>query len=175
MTEKIGGFEMGMYFDAQLIELEAPVETLAAEDDVLVERGQEDTGNIDLFGWENWTEKIEKWVWNGDDGNVRAVWTVAIKARHTSSGSDQGIEQHMPPDLPNGRSDLPSDNLSSKGAPWIMIGGSYSGMRAAFTRNEYPDTIYAANASSAPVQAQVDMSIYFEQLYRGMAANGYES
>lgn len=72
------------------------------------------------------------------------------------------------------RSDIPDEDLSPKGTPWIMIGGSYSGMRAAFTRNEYPDTIYAAWASSAPVQARVDMSIYFEQVYRGMVGNGYE-
>ncbi|OKL62228.1 hypothetical protein UA08_02156 [Talaromyces atroroseus] len=72
------------------------------------------------------------------------------------------------------RSEFPSEDLSPKATPWIMIGGSYSGMRAAFTRNEYPDTIYAAYASSAPVQAHVDMSIYFEQVYRGMVANGYE-
>ncbi|EED14230.1 serine peptidase, family S28, putative [Talaromyces stipitatus ATCC 10500] len=72
------------------------------------------------------------------------------------------------------RPELPFQDLSPKGTPWIMMGGSYSGMRTAFTRNEYPDTIYAAYASSAPVQARADMSIYFEQVYRGMVANGYE-
>jgi Serine carboxypeptidase S28 len=71
-------------------------------------------------------------------------------------------------------SEIPYEDLSPKGTPWIMIGGSYSGMRTAFTRNEYPETIYAAYASSAPVQAQLDMSVYFEQVYRGMVANGYE-
>ncbi|RMJ24301.1 serine peptidase, family S28 [Aspergillus sp. HF37] len=55
----------------------------------------------------------------------------------------------------------------------IMIGGSYAGIRAAFTRNDYPETIYAAYASSAPVHAQVDMGVYYDQVYRGMIANGY--
>ncbi|QGA21468.1 hypothetical protein EYB26_009179 [Talaromyces marneffei] len=71
------------------------------------------------------------------------------------------------------RPELPSQDLSPKGTPWIMIGGSYSGMRAAFTRDEYPQSIYAAYASSAPVQARADMSAYFEQVYRGMVSNGY--
>ncbi|KAF3385804.1 putative extracellular serine carboxypeptidase [Talaromyces pinophilus] len=72
------------------------------------------------------------------------------------------------------RPEFPFEDLSPRGTPWVMIGGSYSGMRTAFTRDEYPDTIYAAFASSAPVQARADMSVYFEQVYRGMVANGYE-
>ncbi|KAH8689890.1 putative serine peptidase, family S28 [Talaromyces proteolyticus] len=72
------------------------------------------------------------------------------------------------------RSDILDEDLSPKGTPWVMLGGSYSGMRAAFTRNQFPDTIYAAYASSAPVQAKVDMGVYFEQVYRGMVANGYQ-
>lgn len=46
-------------------------------------------------------------------------------------------------------------------------------MRAAFIRSKYPDTIFASFASSAPVQAQVDMSVYFEQVYRGLSAQGF--
>ncbi|KAJ5101402.1 hypothetical protein NUU61_003624 [Penicillium alfredii] len=67
-----------------------------------------------------------------------------------------------------GRVDLRPD-----ATPWVMVGGSYAGMRAAFTRNEYPETIFAAYASSAPVQARIDMSVYFDQVYAGMVANGY--
>lgn len=63
-------------------------------------------------------------------------------------------------------------DLTPKSTPWVMVGGSYAGSRAAFTRNEYPDTIFAAFSSSAPVQARVDMGIYFEQVYRGMVGNG---
>lgn len=75
MVDQIGGFEKGMYFDAQLIELGAPVEGLSEESEVSLNSVQEeDTGNIDVFGWESWEEKIAKWVWNGDDRNVRAVW-----------------------------------------------------------------------------------------------------
>lgn len=56
-----------------------------------------------------------------------------------------------------------------------MVGGSYPGARAAFTRNKYPDTIYAAYASSATVHAQVNLSEYYDQVYRGMIAHGYAS
>ncbi|KAJ5162771.1 Peptidase S28 [Penicillium coprophilum] len=63
-------------------------------------------------------------------------------------------------------------DLTPGATPWVMVGGSYSGMRSAFTRHLYPDTIYAAYASSAPVEARIDMSVYFDQVYDGMAANG---
>jgi hypothetical protein len=46
-------------------------------------------------------------------------------------------------------------------------------MRSAFTRNKYPDTIFASFASSAPVEARIDMSVYFDQVYAAMVANGY--
>jgi guanine deaminase len=59
-----------------LIELGPVVESIADEVgfEAATEEGKEDTGNVDVFGWENWEEKIAKWVWNGDDRNVRAVW-----------------------------------------------------------------------------------------------------
>ncbi|KAK2739661.1 hypothetical protein FQN57_006494 [Myotisia sp. PD_48] len=71
------------------------------------------------------------------------------------------------------RDAFPDQDLTPKGTPWIMIGGSYAGMRAAFTRARYPDTIFAALSSSAPVQAQVDMSVYFDQVHRGLVHYGY--
>lgn len=66
MEGDIGGFEVGMRFDAQLVEL-GPAREGAGE-------GVETVGNVDVFGWESWTEKIHKWVWCGDDRNVRSVW-----------------------------------------------------------------------------------------------------
>ncbi|OJJ95915.1 hypothetical protein ASPACDRAFT_1875474 [Aspergillus aculeatus ATCC 16872] len=67
----------------------------------------------------------------------------------------------------------PDVDLTPAGTPWVMIGGSYAGIRAALTRQEYPDTIFAAWSSSAPVQAQVNMTEYFDQVYRGMVASGW--
>lgn len=61
--QEIGGFEVGMLWDAQMVELGGSIE----------ER-EKSVGNIDIFGWESWEEKIAKWVWNGDDRNVRKVW-----------------------------------------------------------------------------------------------------
>lgn len=66
-------------------------------------------------------------------------------------------------------------DLTPSKTPWVMAGGSYSGMRSAFTRDKYPNTIFASWASSAPVEAKVDMSIYFEQVYAGMVSNGYSN
>jgi pimeloyl-ACP methyl ester carboxylesterase len=43
---------------------------------------------------------------------------------------------------------------------WIAFGGSYAGALAAWLRLKYPELIYAAVASSAPVHATVDFSDY---------------
>jgi hypothetical protein len=66
-----------------------------------------------------------------------------------------------------------NESLTPDATPWVFVGGSYPGMRAAFMRNMYPETIYASYASSAPVQASVDQSFYFEPVWRGMQAYGF--
>jgi hypothetical protein len=63
--------------------------------------------------------------------------------------------------------------LTPDKTPWIFVGGSYPGMRAAFMRTKYPNTIFASYASSAPVQAAVDQSFYFEPMWRGLNAYGF--
>ena len=57
MAGKLGGFEEGMLWDVQEVSL-----------------AEEDGGPVDIFGWETWEERVDKWVWNGDDRNVRRVW-----------------------------------------------------------------------------------------------------
>ncbi|KAF2679891.1 peptidase S28 [Lentithecium fluviatile CBS 122367] len=63
--------------------------------------------------------------------------------------------------------------LTPDKTPWIMVGGSYPAMRAAFMRDRYPDTIFAAFASSAPVEAKIDMSGYWDPIVRGMRRYGF--
>jgi serine protease 16 len=43
---------------------------------------------------------------------------------------------------------------------WIAFGGSYPGALAAWFRLKYPNLVYAAVSSSAPVKAIVDFSDY---------------
>lgn len=62
MEDKIGGLEVGMEWDAQLVGLHE------------VDEEEEEEGNVDVFGWESWEEKIAKWVYNGDDRNTKKVW-----------------------------------------------------------------------------------------------------
>ncbi|KAJ3018951.1 UNVERIFIED_CONTAM: Thymus-specific serine protease [Siphonaria sp. JEL0065] len=47
-----------------------------------------------------------------------------------------------------------------KKTKWITIGGSYPGSLSAWMRQEHPDLIYAAHASSAPVQLQMNFWKY---------------
>ncbi|OJJ33236.1 hypothetical protein ASPWEDRAFT_114702 [Aspergillus wentii DTO 134E9] len=69
----------------------------------------------------------------------------------------------------------PDVDVTPKSTPWIMVGGSYAGIRAALSRKEYPDVFHAAFASSAPVQARVNMTMYFDQVYRGMNKYGFDN
>jgi guanine deaminase len=34
---------------------------------------------VDIFGWENWEEKVAKWVYNGDDRNTVGVWVAGVQ------------------------------------------------------------------------------------------------
>jgi guanine deaminase len=67
LADKVGGFDVGKEFDAQLIDL-GSVEAGGSND------SQFDAGPVDMFGWESWPEKVEKWVYAGDDRNTTAVW-----------------------------------------------------------------------------------------------------
>lgn len=67
LSDRIGGFDVGKEWDAQLISLGLVKETPDSDD-------MADTGNVDIFGWEMWEERVAKWVFNGDDRNVRKVW-----------------------------------------------------------------------------------------------------
>jgi guanine deaminase len=67
LEDKVGGFEVGKEWDAQMISLGS-----------VDERGNVDgvfeDGPVDVFGWEEWEDKVEKWVYGGDDRNTVAVW-----------------------------------------------------------------------------------------------------
>lgn len=64
-----------------------------------------------------------------------------------------------------------SSPLSPGATPWVWIGGSYPGVRGASLRVRNPETFYAAWASSAPTQTEVDMWTYYAQVERGLARN----
>lgn len=53
--------------------------------------------------------------------------------------------------------------------PWVLMGGSYSGALSAWTASVAPGTIWAYQASSAPVQAVSDYWGYFLPVQEGMS------
>ncbi|PGH19863.1 hypothetical protein AJ80_03780 [Polytolypa hystricis UAMH7299] len=55
-------------------------------------------------------------------------------------------------------------DLTSRGAPYILYGGSYSGAQVAFLRVEYPDLFWGAIASSAVTKAIYDYWEYLEPI-----------
>ncbi|KAF9477070.1 hypothetical protein BDN70DRAFT_995230 [Pholiota conissans] len=55
--------------------------------------------------------------------------------------------------------------------PWVMLGGSYPGIRSALMRIRNPEVVFAAWASSAPVEAQIDMSSYYKAAERSLTRN----
>ncbi|RMZ89795.1 hypothetical protein DV736_g2960, partial [Chaetothyriales sp. CBS 134916] len=64
MEGKLGAFEEGMLWDVQEIDL----------GDLNDEGEQLGDSGVDIFGWESWENKVAKWVWGGDDRNVKRVW-----------------------------------------------------------------------------------------------------
>lgn len=62
-------------------------------------------------------------------------------------------------------------DLSSNSTPWIWMGGSYPGARAAIVRQRNPDVFYASWSSSGPVQNQPEMPVYYNTLLQTMPAN----
>lgn len=64
-----------------------------------------------------------------------------------------------------------TEGLDPYNTPWIFIGGSYPGNRAAWARMMYPEIFYASWSSSAPLQSQEDGSIYFNPPTRSLPQN----
>ncbi|KAF4632287.1 hypothetical protein G7Y89_g5848 [Cudoniella acicularis] len=64
LEDKVGSFVVGKEWDAQLI-------GLGSVDTSVIGDGE---GNVDIFGWETWDDRVAKWVYNGDDRNTLAVW-----------------------------------------------------------------------------------------------------
>jgi len=61
LDHKIGNFEVGKCWDALLIQVDA------------------EGSNVDMFEWETTEDGIHKWLFNGDDRNVRKVWVSGIE------------------------------------------------------------------------------------------------
>ena len=57
----------------------------------------------------------------------------------------------------------------------MFLGASYPGVRAALVRQKYPETIFASLSSSAPVHAQIDYSVFWDHVYRGLSAVGFKN
>lgn len=76
LEAKVGAFEVGMRWDAQLVGLGSVRDdgTRDGETRNGAAAGWDDTGNVDVFGWETWDERVAKWLYNGDDRNTKMVW-----------------------------------------------------------------------------------------------------
>ncbi|RPB07747.1 hypothetical protein P167DRAFT_539908 [Morchella conica CCBAS932] len=59
--------------------------------------------------------------------------------------------------------------------PWVFVGGSYPGARAAWARLRNPDIFHASLASSAVVQLQENFWQYFLPVERSMDEQGWQN
>lgn len=68
LEQKIGTFEVGKEWDAQMI--------VCGDFSETGERSRDVDGDqpVEFWGKESWSEKLAKWVFCGDDRNVRGVW-----------------------------------------------------------------------------------------------------
>lgn len=65
LEDRIGGFEVGKDWDAQMVMFDPVGETVGLDPKA---------GVVDVFGGESWEDKVEKWLYCGDDRNTHAVW-----------------------------------------------------------------------------------------------------
>jgi hypothetical protein len=63
------------------------------------------------------------------------------------------------------------DALRPQKTPWIVVGASYPGVRAALLRIRNPEVVFASWSSSGPVQAQINMASYYEAVERSLPRN----
>ncbi|KAI5845889.1 serine carboxypeptidase S28-domain-containing protein [Morchella snyderi] len=59
--------------------------------------------------------------------------------------------------------------------PWVFVGGSYPGARAAWARKRNPDIWYAALASSAVVELAAQNPWYYEVQLQALRDNGFRA
>ncbi|KAH0496483.1 hypothetical protein TgHK011_003837 [Trichoderma gracile] len=71
LEDKVGGFEVGMEWDAQLVALSHVHDDGELHHDT---ESEDDDGVVDVFGWESWGDRVAKWLYNGDDRNTKRVW-----------------------------------------------------------------------------------------------------
>ncbi|KAA1477306.1 hypothetical protein DENSPDRAFT_933642 [Dentipellis sp. KUC8613] len=64
-----------------------------------------------------------------------------------------------------------SDKVTPAEAPWVLVGGSYSGALTAWTKVNKPDTFWAGWASSAVVESITDFWEYFDPIRQFMPQN----
>ncbi len=69
---KVGAFEVGMQWDAQMVRVERVED--GGKDSEGGGREDEDRGLVQCWGKETWEEKVAKWMYCGDDRNTRKVW-----------------------------------------------------------------------------------------------------
>ena len=72
---------------------------------------------------------------------------------------------------PPGYSEEQSVSLRADSTPWIWIGGSYPGIRAAIIRQRNPDVFFASWASSAPVHTVIGAPVYYNPIQQTLATN----
>jgi guanine deaminase len=63
MPGLLGAFEPGMRWDVQEIVFANDAANLDTDADA-----------VELFDWESWSQRAQKWFWHGDDRNVHRVW-----------------------------------------------------------------------------------------------------
>lgn len=70
LQDRIGGFEVGMDWDAQMVRLS----TVGKDGQLSGTETGADAGLVEVFGGESWEDRVAKWVYTGDDRNTEAVW-----------------------------------------------------------------------------------------------------
>lgn len=77
LDHKVGSFDVGKEWDAQLIVCNDFSDPGSVEGNHRY--GEENDNPIEIWGQETWSEKVAKWIFTGDDRNVQGVWVKGRK------------------------------------------------------------------------------------------------
>ena len=76
LQDQIGGFEVGMQFDAQFVQMDDAASTYSSSEDPTPPSNSKGKkkGPVELWSHETWDEKMAKWLFCGDDRSTKSVY-----------------------------------------------------------------------------------------------------
>lgn len=90
LQEKVGSFEVGKEWDAQMVECGDWIfpDEEGEAGGRRMPRKKDEENPVEIWGKESWEDKIAKWVFTGDERNVKCVWVKGKLVHERKQGAN---------------------------------------------------------------------------------------